>query len=48
MIVKGSNVQLFNLGKDIGEGTNLVDKFPERAKAMKMAIEAWKESVAWK
>jgi arylsulfatase A len=48
MIVKGSNVQLFNLGKDIGEGTNLVDKYPERAKAMKMAIDAWKESVTWK
>lgn len=48
MIVKLSKVELYDLSQDIGEKTNLVNQYPDRAKAMKTAIEAWKEEVAWK
>ncbi len=47
MIVKGDNVQLFDLSKDIAEQTNLAEEHPERAKEMKQAIEKWKGEVVW-
>ena len=48
MIVKSNKFALYDLSKDIGEKTNLVGTYPDRAKAMKMAIEAWKKEVVWK
>jgi len=37
---------LFNLVEDIGEKSNLADKYPVRVKQMTAAIEAWKKDVA--
>jgi hypothetical protein len=34
------------LSNDVGERTNLLEKFPQRAKTMQAAIEAWKKEVA--
>jgi hypothetical protein len=48
MIVKSNRLELYDLSKDIREKTNLAGKYPERAQAMKKAIEAWKEDVAWR
>ena len=48
MIVKSNKFELYDLSKDVGKKTSLVDTYPERAKAMKMAIETWKEEVVWK
>jgi arylsulfatase A-like enzyme len=48
MIVKANKSQLYNLKADIAETTNLSEKHPERASTMRMAIESWKQRVAWK
>ena len=45
MIVSSRGVELFDLSTDIGETTNLVERFPERAKRMQEAIAAWKDEV---
>ena len=42
MIVKGEKRELYNLADDIGERSNLVEKFPERAESMAEQIEEWK------
>lgn len=47
MIVSSKKYELYDLSDDIGERDNLVSKFPERAKSMRMAIETWKEEVKW-
>jgi arylsulfatase A-like enzyme len=46
MIVKGGNVQLYNLSIDIGETTDLTNAHPQRAEEMRKAIAAWKAEVA--
>ncbi len=48
MIVKSNKLELYDLNKDIREKTNLAGNYPERVQAMKMAIETWKEDVAWR
>jgi len=45
MLTKGDVVELYDLSKDIKETTNIADKYPERTKAMKAAIEKWKQEV---
>ncbi len=47
MIVKEDNVELYDLSVDITEQNNIVDQFPQRAQAMRQAIEDWKQDVAW-
>jgi len=47
MIVKEDKVELYDLSKDIGEKTNVVADYPERAVEMRLAIESWKKEVAW-
>ena len=47
MIVKANKVELYDLGKDIAEKTNVVDQNPDRAESMKAAIDNWKKDVAW-
>lgn len=37
----GSNVQLYNLAKDIGETNNLVDKEYQQVKKLKKELEDW-------
>jgi hypothetical protein len=46
MLTKVDVVELYDLSKDIKETTNIADKFPQRAEAMKAAIEKWKLEVA--
>jgi arylsulfatase A-like enzyme len=48
MIVKSEKAELYDLSKDIGETNNLASTHPERATAMKLAVESWKEEVVWK
>ncbi len=48
MIVKGDNVQLFDLAKDVGETTNVAELHQQRAKVMRNEIDAWKERTVWK
>ena len=43
MIVKKDQVQLFYLGDDLGEQSNLVEEYPKRVASMLSAIERWKE-----
>jgi hypothetical protein len=45
MLTKVDVVELYDLSKDIKETTNIADKFPQRAEAMKAAIEQWKLEV---
>jgi arylsulfatase A len=45
MIVKSDDVKLYDLNNDIGEQTNLADQHPQRVKAMKLAIDAFKEDM---
>ncbi len=45
MLTKVDVVELYDLSKDIKETTNIADKFPQRAEAMKAAIEKWKLEV---
>ena len=40
------SVGLYNVSEDIGEQTNLAQKYPERVSAMRGAIEEWKMDVA--
>ena len=47
MIVKANKVELYDLGKDIAEKTNVVDQNPDRAESMKAAIDNWKKEFAW-
>lgn len=47
MVVKANKVELYDLGKDIAEKTNVVDQNPDRAESMKAAIDNWKTDVAW-
>ena len=42
MIVKSTDVKLYDLRKDIGEKINVADEHPERAKKMQLAIERFK------
>lgn len=42
MIVKEGKGQLYRLSDDIGEKTNLIGQYPERASEMAAAIEKWK------
>jgi len=44
--VAGPDGGLFNLDSDLGEQTDLSDKYPERARRMAAAIEDWKVDVA--
>jgi arylsulfatase A-like enzyme len=37
----GSNIQLYNLEKDMGETQNLIDKKPQKAREMKKDLEDW-------
>jgi arylsulfatase A-like enzyme len=45
MIVKGDQVELYDLSTDLKEGTNLVDKEPEISASMQQAIERFKQTV---
>jgi arylsulfatase A-like enzyme len=45
MLTKVDVVELYDLSKDIKETTNIADKYPQRAEAMKAAIEKWKLEV---
>ncbi len=45
MLTKGDVVELYDLSIDIKETTNIADKYPERTKQMKAAIEEWKLEV---
>jgi len=45
MIVKGDKLELYDLGHDIGERSNLIEKHPDRTQAMRKAIETWKREV---
>ncbi len=47
MIVKENRVELYNLSNDVGEKNNLVNDQPARTKAMRAAINRWKNEVAW-
>lgn len=38
-------LELYNLGEDIGESTNLTDRFPDRTKTMHLALKAWRKEV---
>ena len=48
MIVSSNQFELYDLSRDIGETTNLASTYPSRARAMRMAIESWKNEVQWK
>ena len=37
--------ELYHLGKDVGEETNLASKEPERVKKMSASWQAWRKSV---
>jgi arylsulfatase A len=45
MLTRGDVVELYDLSKDIKETTNIADRYPERAREMKAAIEKWKLEV---
>ena len=45
MIIKGDNVQLFNLQSDPQETTNVAHQHPEVTRSMKQAIERFKRDV---
>ena len=45
MQTKGDVIELYDLSRDIGEMTNIADKYPERTREMKAAIEKWKSEV---
>ena len=47
MILSKKKFELYDLSTDIGERTNLVSVFPERARAMRREIENWKREVDW-
>ncbi|MDP6445739.1 MAG: sulfatase-like hydrolase/transferase, partial [Pirellulaceae bacterium] len=47
LIVKGENVQLYNLRDDIGERTDLAEQKPAIVASMRAAIDAWKKDVGW-
>ena len=40
----GERLELYNLEDDLGERKNLVDQYPDRAKALKGKLEAWLEA----
>ncbi len=42
---KGDVVELYDLSEDLKESTNIADKFPDRVKKMRAAIERWKSEV---
>ncbi|MGD9126086.1 MAG: sulfatase [Planctomycetia bacterium] len=44
-LYEDGSLQLYNLKEDIGEKHNLVNKMPEKAKAMQAKLEAWRKSV---
>jgi len=45
MIVKGDDVQLYNLANDIKESTNVATRYPEITESMRQAIERFKKTV---
>ena len=45
MIVKGDDVQLYNLKNDVKETTNVAAANPEIAKSMRQAIERFRQTV---
>jgi len=45
MQTKGEVIELYDLSRDIRETTNIADKYPERTREMKAAIEKWKSEV---
>lgn len=45
MIVKGAEVQLFNLEKDLKETTDVASGNPETTRSMRQAIESFKKTV---
>ena len=45
MQTKGDVIELYDLSRDIREMTNIADKYPERTREMKAAIEKWKSEV---
>ncbi len=45
LIVKGDDIQLYNLKKDLRETTNVASENPEIAEAMRQAIEQFKKTV---
>jgi arylsulfatase A len=45
MILSSKKFELYDLSSDEAEQTNLVDRHPARAKAMRANIELWKEAV---
>ena len=38
-------LELYNLRDDVGEATNLADRFPDRARTMQAALKAWRQEV---
>ncbi len=48
MIVKQNKAQLFDLSEDLGEQNDLTQKYPDRAKSMRGAIERWKAETSFK
>ena len=47
MIISSKKFELYDLGNDIAEQNNLTETHPERAQAMRAAIEKWKSDVTW-
>ncbi|MDG2130654.1 MAG: sulfatase [Fuerstiella sp.] len=47
MILSSKKFELYDLDNDEAEQTNLVEKYPERAQAMRTKIEHWKEETQW-
>jgi arylsulfatase A len=45
MQTKGNVIELYDLSRDIRETTNIADRYPERTREMKAAIEKWKSEV---
>ena len=45
MIISSKKFELYDLGNDIAEQNNLTETHPERAQAMRAAIEKWKSDV---
>lgn len=47
MIISSKKFELYDLSNDIAEQNNLTETHPERAQAMRAAIEKWKSDVTW-
>ena len=45
MLTRGDVIELYDLSNDIKEINNIADKYPDRTKEMRAAIEKWKLEV---